>query len=369
MTFGNTLKELITNKPANLREPLFYKTENSAESQLEKMKALLETAPAALKDKIEQDIRSLSYGITGEDQIAFELQNSHLPIIILHDLRLEFEDLSTQIDYLIITNKFNLVLECKNLYGDMEVTSSGDFIRTSQYRGQKSREGIYSPITQNQRHLELIRKIRLAQRTNALSKALVDKFFSSNYQSLVVLANPKTVLNSKYAPKEIKEQIIRADQLVQTIKSRMNAIKDATSTEKDMYELAEFFLNQHKQNPIDYLEKYRSLLNKGQTETPTHMTQTEQLPEQTSTEAHSAKPSPQLPLEQTPRYQDLKKYRFETSQLEGVKAYFVYTNAELESIIAADPASIDELRKINGFGEVKCQKYGPAILEILAKHR
>jgi len=34
------------------------------------------------------------------------------------------------------------------------------------YNGKYKKEGIYSPITQNTRHLEMIKKIRLAKRNN-----------------------------------------------------------------------------------------------------------------------------------------------------------------------------------------------------------
>jgi hypothetical protein len=30
---------------------------------------------------------------------------------------------------------------------------------------------------------------------------------------------------------------------------------------------------------------------------------------------------------------------------------------------------LDELRKISGFGEVKCEKYGEAIIEIVGKYK
>lgn len=47
----------------------------------------------------------LQAGICGEDTIAFELKNSHIPMMVLHDLYLEHEGLSAQIDYLIVTRK------------------------------------------------------------------------------------------------------------------------------------------------------------------------------------------------------------------------------------------------------------------------
>ena len=72
---------------------------------------------------------------------------------------------------------------------------------------------------------------------------------------------------------------------------------------------------------------------------------------------------------ETPLYQDLKQYRYETSKAEGVKAFYIFSNAQLEALIADMPSSLDELRKISGFGEVKCEKYGEAILGIVDNHR
>lgn len=40
-------------------------------------------------------------------------------------------------------------------------------------------------------------------------------------------------------------------------------------------------------------------------------------------------------------------------------------NAQMLAVIAAMPASLEDLKKISGIGDVKCQKYGEAILEIV----
>ena len=74
-----------------------------------------------------------------------------------------------------------------------------------------------------------------------------------------MLANPETVLNAKYAPKAVREQVIRADGLIDYIK-RSNAQRDAVDHgEKQMLELAEYFLAKHTESKVDYLEKYRRL--------------------------------------------------------------------------------------------------------------
>ena len=166
-----------------------------------------------------------------------------------------------QIDYLIITRKRYFVVECKNLIGNIEINNNGDFIRTLNYNGKAKKEGIYSPITQNKRHLELVKQIRLNQKGNIITKALFENFFYENYRSIVVLANPKTILNAKFAKQEVKNQVIRADQLIEYIKRVNNEPGAASSTENDTESLARFFLTLHQENTKDYTEKYRAMIN------------------------------------------------------------------------------------------------------------
>ena len=91
-----------------------------------------------------------------------------MPLVVLHDLFLEHDGLSAQIDFMVVTRKRTFVLECKNLYGNITVNQAGDFVRTVGSR----REGIYSPVTQSQRHLELLKKIRSDDKGNILTKML-----------------------------------------------------------------------------------------------------------------------------------------------------------------------------------------------------
>lgn len=240
------------------KEPVIKKETSDAKKQIQELEALLLTAPEDVKPQIEQDIKLLGYGIFGEDQILFELKNSHIPMYVLHDLYLEDEGLTAQIDFLVITEKANFVIECKNLIGNIEINNNGDFIRTVNYGKAYKKEGIYSPITQNRRHIDLIKQIRGRTKSNFLTRALFEKYFYSMYQGIVVLANPKTVLSDKYAKKEVKEQVIRVDRLVEHIRQVNAKSKDEPSSDKQMAELAAFFLSIHKENPTDYLAKYKS---------------------------------------------------------------------------------------------------------------
>ncbi len=75
------------------------------------MKSFRLTCPTSVQKQVDRDIKLLSYGIYGEEQVAFELKNSFLPIIILHDLHIVYKGLEAQNDYLFVT-QYEIVSRC-----------------------------------------------------------------------------------------------------------------------------------------------------------------------------------------------------------------------------------------------------------------
>ena len=331
-----------------MKEPVFLKESSNAEIMLEKLRELEPELNEEGKAVLRQDIKYLEYGIEGEKRIAYELKNSHMPMYILHDLYLEDGELSAQIDYLVITRKICFVIECKNLYGDIEINNAGDFIRTIEYGGKRKREGIYSPITQNERHLELIKKMKSDRRSNFITKFMVQKTFNDFYKAIIVLANPKTVLNARYAKKEIKEKVIRADKLITYIKDMYKNSKESADSDERMRQWAESFLALHKESNKDYIEKYKKYR---------------------ITESVSEKEADRsMPVEETDIFRELRTYRWEISRLENVKPYFIYNDNQLKDLISKMPQSREELLNVSGFGEIKVEKYGADILGIIKKY-
>lgn len=97
--------------------PIFLKEESDAANFIDRMEEIGKKSSGDLKNKIDEQIKLARYGIAGENNIAFELKNSGIDMYILHDIYLEYEDLSAQIDYMIFTRKHIYVIECKNLIG------------------------------------------------------------------------------------------------------------------------------------------------------------------------------------------------------------------------------------------------------------
>lgn len=240
--------------------PVFLKECSDTADFIEKMSTLAEKSDGELKEKIEREIKLASYGLTGEKNIAFELKNSGIDMYILHDLYFEYNDMQAQIDYMIFTRKRVYVIECKNLIGDIEIDNNGNFIRTYELFGKKVKEGLYSPITQNERHRLVIKNLR-AQEKNLITRAFFEKNFDNTYISLIVLANPKTCLNAKYAKKDIKNQVVRADQLIARIKELDSEITNNIDSIDEINKLAHFYLEKSIANKSDYAKKYEDMLS------------------------------------------------------------------------------------------------------------
>lgn len=251
------------NKP----EVVILKETSDAKKYLMQLAELYEKSTGDLKNKIEKEIKYVKAGIVGEDNILFELKNSGMDMIVLQDIYIESEDLSAQIDFYVITPKLTFIIESKNLFGNIEINNQGDFIRTFEINGKRIKEGIYSPITQNERHMQVIKNKKL-ENAGILTRMTVNTYFDDYYKSLVVLANPKTVLNAKYARKDVKVKMIRADQLISVIKRLCMESKIATYSKKEMMESAERVLALNVEERKDYLKKYEKILAETESQMP-----------------------------------------------------------------------------------------------------
>ena len=330
-------------------EPVIVKESNEATKQVQEMTRFRDELNTEGQELIDEDIYLIQKGIYGEDAILFELKNSHLPIMVMRDLNLSYNGLSAQIDFLILTPRGHLVIECKNLIGDIEVNSNGDFIRKYSYGRRHIKKGIYSPITQNRRHLDLLREVYKDKKDNFIIKAMLDNEFSKMFTPFVVIANSNTILNIKYARKEVKEKIIRLDQLNNKIREILNSNEKMGFTSNELTDVANHIMNYHRVKPYDFREKYKGYIKT-----------------QAKEEVVVQKREISTDIESDPIYIALKKYRLDQSRKENIKPYFIFNNLQLEEIVKKSPKNRSELLTINGFGTVKCDKYGDEILRIIS---
>lgn len=238
-----------------LNNPVFHKEYEGPEkliAELEKIREDIDNKE--LKAKIDQDIAFIKYGAQGEKNVSHELRNSFLPILVLHDICIKHEDYKVQMDYIVITHSFICILETKKLSGDIAINSDGDFIRSFKNKQGKvfKKEGMYSPISQNQMQVRILKDLLIKQ---GLIKHLP-------VESLVVIANPKSIVNTKYAKKDLKKQITKYDQLTPKLKSMLKTYEKINMSLAQVKKISEFLLEKNCENVNNlsengFVKKYR----------------------------------------------------------------------------------------------------------------
>ena len=309
-----------------IREPILFKESNSMQSKIDYLNTIKDNVKE--KEKIDKDIKILEAGLYGEKKVLFELLNSHIGMYILNDVYIEYKGLNSQIDFVVITHRNTYYIECKNMIGNIEIDHNGNFIRTF----GNTKEGIYSPLTQAQRHMELLRQISVDS-VSFLRKELVKNAFPKYHIPLVVLANDKSILYDKYAPINIRKKVIKVDKLIEYIKEcDKNAEFD--NSDNEMKNIAETYMRYNTDKEDNIVNKYEVV--------------------------NMEKENDKNLLKEK-----LRKYRWNKSKEEKVKPYFIFSDKTLEELIALKPSNREQLLKIYGMGENKFDKYGVDILNII----
>lgn len=322
-------------------ETIFYKTDSELEEKVKVLTELQEQYPD--NERINKDLLLAKLGLQGEKEIEYELKNANIGMYVLHDINLQYEDLTAQIDYIIITPGKYYYIECKNLVGNITVNERGDFIREWTYNKKTIKEGIYSPIRQAERHIEVYKKIRDKNATllGKIFRMTGDTFKYYNVP-LVVTANAKNILNTRYAPKEMKTKIIKSDQLIRKIEEDIKRIpREERCNKKMMEEVATIFLSRHTPIKKDYRQEYLEIL---------------------STNENNVEKVEDINNNIKAR---LIEYRTNKSKMKNIPAYYIFTNDELDRILLLLPKTLEELKHANILSEIKLKLHGEEIIKII----
>ncbi|EGT3615795.1 aldolase [Clostridium perfringens] len=365
------LKELFLGI-SSIKGPIWLKEFSEYNRQLEDLKELSCKVKSEKKNLIDRDIMYLNYGIEGEKNVSYEIKNSFIPMLALHDIRIEDGDSVAQMDYILITKSFILVLETKKLTGDISINESGEFIRYFKNRAGKvyKKEGIYSPVAQNERHVRIL--------TEYLKKNKIIK--KVPVYSCVVISNSKSVINKYKAPKEIKSQIIKYDQLTSFINLKLQyhkKLKDGIIFDELMYSIGNFLVENNKPIKFDYYKKYSlsevDFIGKERMKNKLENNEKNQFTKEFLEEEYNyLKKENNLKSKDKIKYKNeeelrnkLKKVRISFAIKEKLPAYYIFNDETLEDILNKMPKTKEELLKVRGFGKVKVNKYGEEIIGVL----
>lgn len=307
----------------NFSDTIFLKSDSTLESDINKLKSIQKSNKSSNLDK---DIKLLEYGLSGEKQIAYELKCADIGMYVLHDITIKYQDITAQIDYIIVTKAYIYVVECKNLYGNISIDSKGEFVRTIKINNKVYKEAMYSPYNQAKRHLNIIKKNWLDTHSNLFTSFHSKHFDTLWYKPLVVLSNSNSILDCKKAPYDVKSHIVRVDNLVEYIKNDINNYdRDLYTKQKDMLEIANSFLNSNIVKDSNIVKRY----------------------------------------ERDTLEDKLRNFRKEKSNKMNIPAYYVFTDKELKDILHYKPKDIDSLRKY--LTSIKVNIHGKEIIDIINK--
>ena len=312
------------------KDTVFLKEDSDLETEIAELEAI--RAQVVNQDELDKFLKILKAGCNGEKAIEYELKNARIGMFVLHDINIQYEDNNAQIDYVIVTPSNCYLVECKNMVGDITVDNKGQFIRKLPWG---SKESIYSPLTQAQRHVDTLKKIR-DQSHGIVGKLIISLAKDDYFRPLVVVSNSNGILNTKYATKDVKSKIVRVDNLIEYLKNDISekGLIDLSS-KSEMERVANSILNlnvpKQKNNWLDRFE-IKEKDNR-------HNNSNEALRE------------------------SLIKYRKEESKKRNYPAYYIFTNDQLEKIISNLPKNMDELSNV--LEPIKIKIYGNDILSIV----
>jgi ATP-dependent DNA helicase RecQ len=73
-----------------------------------------------------------------------------------------------------------------------------------------------------------------------------------------------------------------------------------------------------------------------------------------------------MPQQAVGLFEALRVWRAAQAREQGVPAYVVFNDATLRGIAAVRPADVDQLAEISGVGAAKLERYGRAVLDVVA---
>lgn len=312
-------------------ETVLYYDGKSYENKINDLKSKLKDASEEEKVFLERDIKNFEYGLKGENKILYELKNSHVPMYILHDLNIAYKDYRAQIDYIIITKKNCYILECKNYYGNLLIDEDDDFYRI--VNGEK--HSIYNPITQLNRHIDIIKEYAYDQKGFS-GRTLAQYEFNTYHRGCVVIANPASQIIFKNRNSKIKNKVVRLDKLIDYLKKEERNTKGYSDSEGEIKEFADKILSLNVESEVnDELNEAPLEIQKDLYNLDVILTN------------------------------KLKKYRYNKAKSLNYRPYFIFTDKTLNELVKKKPSTLDELKKISGFSTIKVGKYGKEILKVI----
>lgn len=236
---------------------LILKEIDSKEEQIKILNDLYEKSTSEKQKKlILSDLNILKSGYEQEKQNAYYLDfyvKDSKNLIIIHDLRIEYNGQSAQCDHILISRFGIEVLESKSSKGKLTINTDGTV--SIDYNGKI--KNYPSPLEQNDRHIHVLKQF-------LEDKGMFDKRHDLvggiDFSSKILLSPETHVIN-----KDLPSGYVRADSFMNErskeidkigIFDTIKLISKAFSIDKAL-DISNLLINSHKPVDFDYTKKYK----------------------------------------------------------------------------------------------------------------
>ena len=194
------------------------------------------------KEKVEGDYKKKIAEVKGEKEVDYPIGYlDHEQYIILHNLRLSDENGFFQIDTLILTGKFILILEVKNWQGTIVFGENGQVTRI--LKGEE--EGFPNPVPQAK-----MQRYRLQRWLRKHSTYVFEiKYF-------VVISYPSTIIKSSFQRISIPQSVIHNNELFFKIQELEKSYNASIIKMEKLIKLAKKLIDSNTPPTRNILEKF-----------------------------------------------------------------------------------------------------------------
>ena len=274
---------------------------------------------------------------------------------------------TTEIDLIYIHESGIYVIESKN-YSGWILGNENDRYWTQVFKN-KRKEKFYNPIKQNATHIKSL--INVCAIENEFVKSIIVFSKRCTLKNITVHSDNVSVINRNDLVENIKSHIGKSS--IKLSEDRINVLyyvlRNYSNVDESVKEAHVENINNYKNRGKSSTNK--STYNKQDDNESNKADYVEYNFKTTYTDFSNNDDNCENTIEKEQQVfsasleEELKKYRLNKSKELGIKPYMIFSNKEMNDIILIKPIDIDALCKINGFGDVKCSKYGEDIVRIV----
>lgn len=262
------------------------------------------------------------YGLVGEERVYYQLNKCEEDILCLYNLILKINYEKVQFDFLVISRGVIYIIEVKNLLGNIYIDEHENIEREIVKNGVGEKSGMANPFAQLRRQKLL------------LEKYLFEWGYDIRVETMLVMANPNTLIYNKSQNKNIYKYDILNEVISKLIKGKSLNSQDS--------EIGLLMVR----NNIDYDYRIVGKVKKSINE--------QYVP------FFGSKVDKNLFLE-------LIEFRKEYCKKHNIPACNVFTNKDAENLVNKKPLNKEEFVAVKGFKEKKYELFGLEIIKIFKK--